>query len=150
MSQPYEETKDDYLISTDSSLLNIDVIYNYLSKESYWALNVPREVVETSIQNSLCFGLYKEGIQIGFARLITDRATFAYLADVFILEAHRGKGLSKWLIATIQAHPKLQGLRRWMLGTRDAHGLYEQFGWTQMDEDTRKRFMQRHFKNVYQ
>lgn len=150
MSQPYQVSKDEYLISTDSLLLNIDVIHNYLSTESYWALNVPREVVETSIQNSLCFGLYKEGIQIGFARLITDRATFAYLADVFILEAYRGKGLSKWLIATIQAHPELQGLRRWMLGTRDAHGLYEQFGWTQMDEDTRKRFMQRHFKNVYQ
>lgn len=150
MSQPYQVSKDKYLISTDSLLLNIDVIHNYLSTESYWALNVPREVVETSIQNSLCFGLYKEGIQIGFARLITDRATFAYLADVFILEAYRGKGLSKWLIETIQAHPELQGLRRWMLGTRDAHGLYEQFGWTQMDEDTRKRFMQRHFKNVYQ
>lgn len=150
MSQPYQVSKDEYLISTDSLLLNIDVIHNYLSTESYWALNVPREVVETSIQHSLCFGLYKEGIQIGFARLVTDRATFAYLADVFILEAYRGKGLSKWMIATIQAHPELQGLRRWMLGTRDAHGLYEQFGWTQMDEDTRKRFMQRHFKNVYQ
>ena len=150
MSLHYVVTKGSYSISTNSSLLNIEVVYNYLSKESYWATNIPREIVETSIKNSLCFGLYQNGIQIGFARLITDKATFAYLADVFILEEHRGQGLSKWLMEVIQAHPELQSLRRWMLGTRDAHGLYEQFGWTVMDEDTRKRFMQRHFKNVYQ
>ena len=150
MSQQYEARKDEYFVSTDSSLLSIDVIYNYLSRESYWAQNIPRQVVEKSISNSLCFGLYHQDKQIGFARLITDKATFAYLADVFILDEYRKKGLSKWLIKTIQAHPDLQGLRRWMLGTRDAHGLYEQFGWTVLDEDTRKRFMQRHNKNVYQ
>jgi GNAT superfamily N-acetyltransferase len=150
MNQQYEVIKEDYLISTDNSLLNIDIVYNYLSQESYWATNIPREAVEKSITNSLCFGLYHKKEQIGFARLITDRITFAYLADVFILSAYRGKGLSKWLVGSIQAHPELQGLRRWMLGTRDAHGLYEQFGWSVLDEDTRKRFMQRHNKNTYQ
>ena len=93
--------------------------------------------------------MYKSNKQIGFARLVTDKATFAYLADVFILEEHRGKGLSKWLIEVIQSHPELQGLRRWMLMTRDAQGLYEQFGWTVLDEDARLRSMQRHFKEVY-
>jgi GNAT superfamily N-acetyltransferase len=150
MSQHYEVRRDDYCISADPSLLDADVIYNYLSKESYWAQNIPKAVVEKSISNSLCFGLYHHNKQIGFARLVTDKATFAYLADVFIREEYRKKGLSKWLMETIQAHPELQGLRRWMLGTRDAHGLYEQFGWTVLDEDTRKRFMQRHNKNAYQ
>ncbi len=143
-------TKGDYHISTDSSLLNIDVIYNYLSTESYWAKNIPKELVIKSIINSLCFGLYQQQKQVGFARVVTDKTTFAYLADVFILEEYRKKGLSKWLIETIQAYPDLQGLRRWMLGTRDAHGLYEKLGWTVLDEDTRKRFMQRHNKNGYQ
>ncbi len=150
MSSYYEVSKKEYRISTDPGLLNIDLIHNYLSNESYWAANVPKTVVEKSIANSLCFGLYENNDQLGFARLVTDKATFAYLADVFILPEHRRKGLSKWLIETIQVHPELQGLRRWMLGTRDAHGLYEQFGWTVLDEDTRKRFMQRHFKDVYQ
>lgn len=146
----YNASKDDYLISTDPSLLEVDVIFNYLSGESYWAKNIPRDVVEKSIANSLCFGLYHHNRQIGFARLITDKATFAYLADVFIKSEYRGKGLSKWLIQVIHAHPELQGLRRWVLGTRDAHGLYEQFGWTIFDEDIRKRFMQKHNKNAYQ
>ena len=145
----YNASKDDYLISTDPSLLEVDVIYNYLSGESYWAKNIPRDVVEKSIANSLCFGLYHHNRQIGFARLITDKATFAYLADVFIISEYRGKGLSKWLIQVIHAHPELQGLRRWVLGTQDAHGLYEQFGWTIFDEDIRKRFMQKHNKNAY-
>ena len=146
----YNTSKDGYLISTDPSLLDVDVIYNYLSGESYWAKNIPRDVVEKSIANSLCFGLYHHNRQIGFARLITDKATFAYLADVFIISEYRGKGLSKWLIQVIHAHPELQGLRRWVLGTQDAHGLYEQFGWTIFDEDIRKRFMQKHNKNAYQ
>ena len=150
MSLHYEARKNEFLISTDPSLLNVEMIHHYLSKESYWAMNIPRDVVKRSISNSLCFGLYKKDNQIGFARLVTDKATFAYLADVFILETHRGKGLAKWLIETIQSHPELQVLRRWMLGTRDAHALYEQFGWSVLDEDTRKRFMQRHNKNVYQ
>ena len=150
MTEHFEVRQDEYLISTDTSLLDIAMIHDYLSMRSYWAANIPKEIVERSIANSLCFGLYQQEKQIGFARLMTDKATFAYLADVFILEDYRGKGLSKWLIKTIQAHPELQGLRRWMLGTRDAHGLYEQFGWTVLDEDTRKRFMQRHNKEVYQ
>ena len=149
MSGHYEARKDEYLISTDPSLLQVDVIHHYLSKGSYWALNIPRDVVERSISNSLCFGLYEKDQQIGFARLVTDKATFAYLADVFILESFRGKGLAKWMMEVIQSHPELQGLRKWMLGTRDAHSLYEQFGWTVLYEDTRKRFMQRHFKDVY-
>ena len=138
------------MISTDPALLNVDVIHGYLSNQSYWAQNVPKEIVQKSITNSLCFGLYFKGKQVGFARLVTDKATFAYLADVFILKEYQGKGLSKWLMEIIQSHPELQGLRRWMLGTIDAHGLYEQFGWTVLDEDSRKRFMQRHFKDVYQ
>jgi GNAT superfamily N-acetyltransferase len=150
MSTMYSAQKGEFLISTDPSLLSIDTIYYFLSNDSYWAKGVPREVVEKSIANSLCFGLYHSNKQIGFARLVTDKATFAYLADVFILEEYRGKGLSRWLVETIQAHPELQGLRRWMLGTRDAHGLYEKMGWTRFDEEVSKRFMQRHFKDVYQ
>lgn len=149
MSLHYEARKDEYLLSTDPSLLKVDVIHDYLSKDSYWARNIPREVVERSIANSVCFGVYHLAEQIGFARVVTDKATFAYLADVFILEAFQGRGLSKWLMETIQSHPELQGLRRWMLGTRDAHGLYEQFGWSVMNEETRKRFMQRHFPDIY-
>ncbi len=146
----YNSNKDDYFISTDPFLLELDVIHNYLSEESYWAKNIPRDVVEKSISNSLCFGIYHHNKQIGFARLITDKSTLAYLADVFIIPEYRGKGLSKWLIQVIHAHPELQGLRRWLLGTRDAHNLYEQLGWTVFDEDTRKRFMQKHYKNAYQ
>ncbi len=150
MSEYFEVRRDDFHICTDSSLLDLDMIHNYLTQESYWAMNIPRETVERSIRNSLCFGMYYKDKQIGFARLVTDKATFAYLADVFILTDHRGKGLSKWMMETIHAHPEMQGLRRWMLGTRDAHGLYEQFGWTLLDEETCKRFMQKHKKNAYQ
>jgi GNAT superfamily N-acetyltransferase len=150
MNPYYEIRKNEYHITTDPSLLDIEMIHEFLSKRSYWAQNIPRVVVERSIANSLCFGLFQNKEQVGFARVVTDKATFAYLADVFILEDYRGKGLARWLMETIQAHPELQGLRRWMLGTRDAHGFYEQFGWTILDEDTRKRFMQRHNKNVYQ
>jgi N-acetylglutamate synthase-like GNAT family acetyltransferase len=145
----YEVTKDELLISTDKTLLDIDVIHAYLSGESYWAMNIPREVVERSITHSLCFGVYRDHRQIGFARLITDQATFAYLADVFILEDFRGQGLSKWLIHSIHAHPELQGLRRWVLGTKDAHGLYEQFGWVRFGEDQLQRFMQKQDRVSY-
>lgn len=149
MSLHHEARKDEYQVSTDPSRLSLEMIHGFLSNESYWAKNIPREVVERSIANSVCFGLYHNQEQIGFARVVTDKATFAYLADVFIREAYRGKGLSKWLMEIIQTHPELQGLRRWMLGTRDAHGLYEQSGWSVMDEETRKRFMQRHFPDIY-
>src|SRR5438045_4023028 len=152
MNDHYTATKENYFISTDASKLDIDVIYHYLSEESYWANGISRTIVKKSIANSLCFGLYcnnEQTFQIGFARLITDKATFAWLADVFILYEHRGKGLSKWLMQTIHSHPEVQGLRRWMLGTRDAHGLYEQFGWTRFTEEVSKRFMQKHNPNVY-
>jgi len=116
-----------YTISADPALLDIDVIHGFLS-QSYWAKDMPRLLVEKMIQNSFCFGVYRQAEQVGFARVITDCATFAYLADVFILPDHRRKGLSKALMAAIRTHPDLQGLRRWMLVTQDAHGLYEQFG----------------------
>lgn len=122
--------KKGFTISTDKSLLDVDTIYNYLSRESYWAKNIPQEKVSRSIENSMCFGIYKDGRQIGFARVITDKATFAYLADVFIIDEFRGLGLSKWLMQTILAHPDLQTLRRWVLATSDAHGLYKQFGFS--------------------
>jgi len=124
----YEVHHEDVLISDDRALLDRALIHRFLSERTYWAPGVPREIVERAIDHSLCFGVYKSGKQIGFARVVTDFATFAWLADVFILEEERGKGLSKKLVAAIQAHPKLQSLRRFMLGTRDAHGLYAQFG----------------------
>ena len=116
-----------YEISTDPARLDLDVIHGFLT-ESYWARGIPRETVARSLRGSLCFGVYHAGAQVAFARAITDRATFAYLADVFVLPAHRGRGVGKRLIAAIKAHPELQGQRRWLLGTRDAHGLYRQFG----------------------
>ena len=139
----YDVVRDDYLISTDKALLDVGMIHSYLAGKSYWATNIPRELVEKSIRHSLCFGVYHQKKQIGFARLITDHATVAYLGDVFILEAYRGRGLSKWLIASIHDHPELQGLRRWLLATKDAHGLYEQFGWKRFEDEQKDRFMQR-------
>lgn len=118
----------EYTISTDKAKLNIELIHQFLSKEAYWCPNIPITIVQQSIENSLCFGVYWGDQQVGFARVVTDQATFGYLADVFILPEHRGKGLSKQLVAFIMAYPALQGLRRMMLVTRDAHGLYEQFG----------------------
>ena len=149
MANKSEFEKEGYSISSDNAKLNIAVIHHYLSQESYWAQNIPLEVVKRSIDNSLCFGLYHQHTQIGFARLVTDKATFAYLADVFILESYRGKGLSKWLVETIQANPEVQGLRRWLLGTKDAHGLYAQFGWKPIPQELANRFMQLHNPNVY-
>jgi N-acetylglutamate synthase-like GNAT family acetyltransferase len=116
-----------FLISTDRSKLDVDVIHGFLAR-SYWAEGIPRQTVMRSIDNSLCFGVYDNARQIGFARVISDFATYAYVADVFILEPYRERGLGKELMASIMAHPDLQGLRRWSLGTRDAHGLYAQFG----------------------
>jgi GNAT superfamily N-acetyltransferase len=145
----YKTEKDGYMITTDDAAMDVEVIHRYLSVESYWAKGIPTEVVKKSIANSLCFGVFYEGSQVGFARLVTDKATFAYLADVFILPAHRGKGLSKWLIQTMHAHPEVQTLRRWVLSTRDAHTLYEQFGWTRFTEDVSSRFMQKHNPDVY-
>ena len=128
-----------FLISTDRSKLDLDVIYTFLTR-SYWAAGIPRATVARSIENSLCFGVYDNSNQIGFARVISDFATYAYIADVFILEQYRERGLGKELMASIMAHPELQGLRRWSLGTRDAQGLYAQFGFEPV-VNTRARTM---------
>jgi GNAT superfamily N-acetyltransferase len=118
-----------FLISTDPRRVDVAAVHAYLSR-SYWAEGIPIELVAKSIEGSLPFGIYEGPMQVGFARVITDRATFAYLADVYVLESHRGKGLSKWLMEVIRGHPELQGLRRFLLATRDAHGLYAQYGFT--------------------
>jgi len=124
-------------ISTDPSRLDVGMIHRYLSEESYWAKGIPRDVVERSIENSLCFGAYDDGRQIGFARAVTDYAVFAYLADVFVLPSHQGRGVGKMLMTAIMEHPRLQGLRRWSLATRDAHALYRQFGFTELSKPER-------------
>ena len=126
-----------YKISTDQDLLDLDVIHNYLSNESYWSKGITKERVQRSIENSMCFGVYKDGKQVGLARVVTDKAIFAYLCDVFILDEYRGNGLSKWLLQTILAHPDLQGLKRWILATLDAHGLYKQFGFAPLSNPDR-------------
>jgi N-acetylglutamate synthase-like GNAT family acetyltransferase len=131
-----EWRRGDYSISTDRSRLDREVIHAFL-RESYWARGISREVVDRSIENALCFGLYEGAQQIGFARIISDFVTFAYLADVFVLEAHRGRGLGQWLMEVIRAHPELQGLRRWMLATKDAHGLYRKFGFLPLEKPER-------------
>lgn len=141
------ENASDYSISTDKGKLQIDVIHHYLSVESYWAKHIPIETVKKSIENSLCFGVYFKDEQIGFARVITDCATFGYLADVFILEAHRGKGLSKQLMEVIMNHSDLQGLRRFSLATRDAHSLYAQYGFKPTSKP--ENIMEIKFDNFY-
>ena len=123
-----ESQNGEFTISTDRSRLQLDVIQAFMSEESYWAKSRTLEQTRTAIENSICFGVYEGERQIGFARVVSDQATFAYLGDVFILNEFRGRGLSKWLMETIVSHPDLQGLRRWLLATRDAHGLYSQFG----------------------
>jgi GNAT superfamily N-acetyltransferase len=128
---PYELHQSEFTISTETARLQMDAIVAFLSR-SYWAQGRTRDVIERSIEHSLCFGLYAADRQIGFARVVTDRATFAYLCDVFVDESYRGQGLGKWLMAAVMNHPDLQGLRRWTLATRDAHGLYRQFGWTEL------------------
>jgi GNAT superfamily N-acetyltransferase len=117
----------DLTITTDSSRLDLDVIHGFLAR-SYWAAGIPRETVERAVRNSLCFGAFDGPEQVGFARVVSDYATYAYVSDVFVLPSHRGRGVGKQLMAAIVAHPDLQGLRRWTLFTRDAHGLYRQYG----------------------
>jgi GNAT superfamily N-acetyltransferase len=138
--------REGFAITTETSFFNVDFVHAFLSK-SYWAENIPLETVQRSIDNSLCFGVFHLGRQIGFARVISDKTTFAYLADVFIDEAYRGQGLSKWLMEEIMAHPDLQGLRRMMLATRDAHGLYAQFGFEPLTFTD--RWMQIHKPGIY-
>lgn len=141
-------THDDYYISTNQQELNVPYIHDYLCNRSYWAKGIPIDIVQRSIEGSLCFGVYdRSGKQAGFARVITDKATFGYLADVFIDEGHRGKGLAKWLVAEILKHPDLKGLRRIMLGTRDAHELYRKYGFTEIPNNG--RFMQISIPDIY-
>ncbi|WP_132051021.1 GNAT family N-acetyltransferase [Pseudocnuella soli] len=139
-------TKDDFTITTSKDLIDVPYVHRFLSR-SYWAQDIPAEVVARSIEGSLCFSVLRQNNQVGFARVITDGATFAYLADVFIDEAFRGLGLSKWLMETIVAYPSLTGLRRFLLVTRDAHGLYEQFGFTPIAHP--ENFMSIHRPGLY-
>lgn len=141
-----EWTKEVFSINTNKSKIDVAYVHRFLSS-SYWAENIPFDVVQRSIDGSLCFGVYEGEQQIGFARVITDEATFAYLCDVFIDEAYRGKGLSKWLMETILSYPSLQGLRRFMLATKDAHELYRQFGFTALTFVD--RWMHIHQPDVY-
>ena len=127
-----EWRRGEYLISTDKSRLNVELVRDFL-KLSYWASGIPVEIVRRSIDNSLVFGVYTDDEQVGFARVVTDYATFAYLADVFVLEAHRGRGLGKWMMQVITSHPRLRGFRRWMLATRDAHELYRKYGFAELE-----------------
>lgn len=127
-----EHTRDGYVVSSDPARLDLDVVHRFLSEDSYWAPGIPRALLERAVAHSLPFGLYDAtGAQVGFARVVTDRTTFAYLADVFVLDAHRGHGLGQWLTRCVLAHPDLQGLRRVLLTTQDAHGLYEKVGFVQ-------------------
>ena len=123
----YSASKPPYLVTDDPSKIDFDVVYGFLSK-TYWAPNIPRETMRRAIDGSLCVSLFKDDRQIGFARAITDRSTFAYLADVFVLDAERGRGAGTFFMGAVFAHPDLQGLRRFMLATRDAHNLYRKFG----------------------
>jgi N-acetylglutamate synthase-like GNAT family acetyltransferase len=137
---------EEYSISSDPQKLDLEVIHGYLTR-SYWAQGISKEIVQKAIEGSLCFGVYHFDKQVGFARVVTDHATFAYLCDVFVLEEHRGKGLSKKLMEAIMKHPSLQGLRRFMLVTKDAHGLYEPFGFQR--PPIPDRYMEIHRPDVY-
>src|ERR1700683_3101934 len=140
--------RGEFLISTDRELLSLDVVHGFLTN-CYWAKGIPREVVARSIEHSLCFGVYQlGGAQVGFARVVSDFATVAYLGDVFVLESHRGRGLSKWMMECVMQHPALQNLRRWILLTRGAHGLYAQSGFTPVKAP--ERYMELHRPDVYE
>jgi GNAT superfamily N-acetyltransferase len=146
--------KNEFFISDEKHFLDVEYISEYLSLKSYWAENIPIELVRRSIEGSFCFGLYfkpladiQKATQVGFARVVTDKATFGYLADVFIGEDYRGIGLGKWLMEIIMAHPSLQGFRSWMLATRDAHGLYAKFGFGPLEQP--ERIMRKHDPDIY-
>ena len=137
----------EFEISTDPARVDRDMTHTFLTNDSYWAAGVPRDVFDRSVEGSMVFGIYRGEEQVGFARVVSDRATFAWIGDVFVRDEFRGQGLSKWLMETIVTHPDLHGLRRWMLATRDAHGLYKQYGFTELADPT--RFMTRHDPDVY-
>lgn len=142
----HEWRQDEFTISTDPARIDVGVVHGFLAS-SYWARGVPLETVRRSLEHSLNFGLYHGDAQIGFARVVSDRATVAYVGDVFVLDAWRGRGLSVWLMRTVVAHPELQGLRRWILLTRDAHALYEKVGFTSLAAPD--RWMERWDRDVY-
>ncbi len=135
-----------YVIDLDRDRLQLDVIHGFVA-DSYWARGMPHALLQRAIANSICVGAYHGAVQVGFARVITDRATFAYLADVFVLDAHRGNRLATEMVAALHAHPELQGLRRWMLATRDAHPVYAKLGWMPIAQP--ELFMQRHDPDIY-
>jgi len=147
MNENHEWRYGEFIISTNRNRLQINAIHKFLSEESYWAKERTREQTETAIKNSLPFGVYRKGNQIGFARIVTDYATFAYLGDVYILEEFRGQGLSKWLLETIINHPDLQNFRRWILATKDAHALYEKFDFAALKFP--ERWMEKTAPNAY-
>jgi len=146
-SQAFTATRGDYELSDDPARLDVDAIHRFLSS-AYWSPGIPRETVARAVANSLALGLYHGGATVGFARFVTDRATFAYLADVFVVPAHRGQGLATWLVGTALTHPDLNGLRRTMLATRDQHALYARFGFAPLARP--ERFMEIHDPDVYQ
>ena len=141
-----EWRRGEYLISTEQARLDFRMIHDYLANDSYWARGRSIETVRRSVEHSLAFGLYKGEQQVGFARVITDYATFAWLADVFVLDQFRGQGLGKWLVGVILAHPQLQGFRRWVLATKDAHELYRPFGFNELHRP--ERWMERPDPNM--
>jgi GNAT superfamily N-acetyltransferase len=140
--------RGDFLVSTDPALLDLPLLHDFLANRSYWATGRPPEVVRRSLDHSLGFGLYEQARQVGFARVVTDRATFAWLCDVFVLEQYRGRGLGKWLVECVLGHPALLGLRRILLGTRDAHGLYTRYGFAPLSDPS--RFLEVFRADVYQ
>lgn len=141
-----EWKQNELVVSTDPARQNVDAIHAFL-RRAYWCENIPREIVERAVRHSLCFGLFDNGEQIGLARVVTDYAVFAYLCDVYVRESHRGRGLGKWLIGCVMAHPQLQGLRRFNLATRDAHGLYAPFGFRPLAQP--ENHMERHRPDIY-
>src|SRR5262245_17031516 len=141
-----EWKKDNWTISTDPARQDVDAIHAFLVR-AYWSEQIPRDVVERAVRNSLCFGLFEGEAQIGLARVVTDYATFAYLCDVYVLESHRGHSLGKWLIKCVMAHPLLQGLRRFNLVTHDAHGLYAPHGFKPLTKP--ENHMERHKPDIY-
>ena len=147
MSAQSTLAREGYEITSDLARIDTRAVHTWLSKESYWARNIPYDVVQRSIEHSMCFAILHETTLAGFARIISDRATYAYLGDVFVLPAHRGKGLSKWLMEHINRDPELQGLRRWALATADAHSLYAQFGFTPLKAP--ERWMEKHYPGIY-
>jgi len=141
-----EWQRGDYEVSTDPERIDIESVHRFLSDEAYWSPGVPEDVVRRAIAGSIVFGLYRGSEQVGLARVVSDRATFAWLCDVYVLKEHRGHGLGKWLMECVKAPPDLQGLRHWLLATRDAHGLYKQFGFEPVDPE---RFMEIRDPDVY-